>query len=429
MGAFIVRRLLGAVVVVVIVIMLVFILVNAVGDPAASTLGPNAGPDQIAAFQRKHGLDRPLYSQMTSYLGFGQCVRGRRAGAIEDTVAGGLGNADKQVWREHRGEGRQGVRTGEAHRPQPDRVAGSLEPDGDRWRLTVVVNPGTAGRTEIVARGNVDALGRDVMPQLLAALSADEVSMSRFERTDRCGILQGDLGESFAHNESVTGVIGHRLPRTLLLGAIALIFELILGLSIGIIAAVKRNTWVDTGLLSVAYLGISLPTFVIGPIFLAVFGFAYGWFPLGGYGVSFWDHVYHAILPALTMAVVGAATYARIMRSELVDTLRSDFIRTAAAKGLPRSGVLRHAIRNALLAIVTMIGLSLPLLVAGAIITEKIFGWPGMGSLALGSITNLDTPSVMGVVLVFAVTVQVGNILADIAVAYLDPRVRIDQSG
>lgn len=417
MGAFIVRRLLGAVVVVLIVVMLVFILVNAVGDPAASTLGPNAGPEQIQAFQRKHGLDRSLGSQLASYIGFGQCVRGRRAAAIEDAIAGGLANEGKTVARPHRVEGGSHVRGA-------TEINATLEPSGDRWKLIVSV-----GSTRIEETGNVENLGREVTPRVLAAISGDQVTIRRFERTDRCGILQGDLGESFGHNESVTAVIGHRLPRTLLLGAIALVFELILGLTIGIIAAVRRNTWVDTGLLSIAYLGISLPTFVIGPILLAVFGFYYGWFPLGGYGVSFWDHVYHAILPASTMAVVGAATYARIMRSELVDTLRSDFIRTAAAKGLPRSGVLRHAIRNALLAIVTMIGLSLPLLVAGAIITEKIFGWPGMGSLALGSITNLDTPSVMGVVLVFALTVQVGNILADIAVAYLDPRVRIDQSG
>ena len=417
MGAFIARRLLGAITVVLIVVMLVFILVNAVGDPAASTLGPNAGPAQIQAFQRKHGLDQSLGAQLGSYLGFGQCVRGRRAGAIEDAIAGGLSAEGKTVARPHRIDGGE-------HRRGAVEVHGALSPTRDRWLLEVRV-----GDTRIEREGNIETLGREVTPDVLAAIGGEHVTVRRFARVDRCGLLQGDLGESFGHNESVTAVIGHRLPRTLLLGVLALLFELVIGLSIGVIAAVKRNTWVDTGLLSVAYLGISMPTFVLGPIFLAVFGFFYGWFPLGGYGVTFGDHVYHAILPAFTMAVVGAATYARVMRSELVDTLRSDFIRTAAAKGLPQSGVLRHAIRNALLAIVTMIGLSMPLLVAGAIITEQIFGWPGMGSLALHSITNLDTPSVMGVVLVFAVTVQVGNILADIAVAYLDPRVRIEQSG
>ncbi|HJL30155.1 MAG TPA: ABC transporter permease, partial [Polyangiaceae bacterium LLY-WYZ-15_(1-7)] len=197
----------------------------------------------------------------------------------------------------------------------------------------------------------------------------------------------------------------------------------------GILAAVRRNTWVDTGLMSSAYLGISLPTFVTGPLFLFAFAFLYGWFPLGGYGVGFWDHVYHALLPAFTLAIIGAATYARIMRSELVDTLRSDFVRTAAAKGLPRHRVVGHAVRNALLPIVTMLGLSMTLLVAGAIITETIFGWPGMGALAIRAIVNLDAPTVMGVVVVFAVTVQTGNLLADIAVAALDPRVRLEKSG
>lgn len=417
MGAFIVRRLLGAITVVVIVVMLVFILVNAVGDPAASTLGPNAGPAQIQAFQRKHGLDQSLGAQLTSYLGLGQCVRGRRAGAIEDAIAGGLAAEDKTVARPHRVEGGD-------HQSGATEVSGTLEPAGERWRLVV-----EAGSESIEATGNVEDLGREVTPAVLAAVRGEHVTVRRFERTDRCGLLQGDLGESFGHNEPVAQVIAHRLPRTLLLGAIALFFELFIGLTIGIIAAVRRNSWVDTGLMSASYLGISLPTFVTGPIFLTIFGFYYGWFPLGGYGVGFADHVYHAILPAFTLAIIGAATYARVMRSELVDTLRSDFIRTAAAKGLSQRGVLRHAVRNALLAIVTMVGLSLTLLVAGAIITENIFGWPGMGNLAIHSIVNLDAPTVMGVVLVFAVTVQVGNILADIAVAYLDPRVRIDQSG
>jgi len=131
-------------------------------------------------------------------------------------------------------------------------------------------------------------------------------------------------------------------------------------------------------------------------------------------------------LPAFTLAIVGAATYARITRSEMIETLRSDYIRTAKAKGLgPTSIVLKHGLRNALLPLVTLLGLDLSLLVAGAIITENIFAWPGMGALAIQSIVNLDSPTVMGVVLVFSAMVQVGNLLADVAVAFLDPRVRL----
>ncbi len=334
MWAYIARRIFSASIVLTLAIFLVFILINEVGDPAASTLGPNAGPEAIADFKAKQGLDRPLMVQFASFLGVGRCVREASPAWSED--------------------------------------------DSERGY---------------------------------------------------CGLLQGDFGESFSHNEQVASVIGNRLPRTLLLGIVALVFELLLGLGVGIFAALRRNTLIDTGLMSAAYFGISLPTFVTGPIFLIVFCFLYGWFPLGGYGIDAADHLRHAILPGLTLAIIGAATYARVMRGELVEVLQSDFVRTARAKGLPASRVSMHAIRNALIPIVTMIGMSLPLLVGGAIITEKIFGWPGMGMLAIESIANLDSPVVMGVVVVFAVAVQIGNLIADIAVAALDPRVRLDASG
>lgn len=255
--------------------------------------------------------------------------------------------------------------------------------------------------------------------------------MSREWHEDRskrgyCGLLQGDMGESFAHNEPVTRVILRRLPRTILLGVMAIFFELLIGLTFGVLAATRHNTIFDTALMGASFLGISLPTYVTGPIFLWVVAFLFGWFPVGGYGVGFWDHLYHAILPAFTLAIVGAATYARVMRSEMLETLRSDYIRTAQAKGVaPFNVVVRHGVRNALLPIVTMLGLSLSFLVSGAIITEGIFAWPGMGSLAIKSITMLDAPTIMGVVLVFSAAVQVGNLLADLAVAMLDPRVRL----
>jgi len=328
---FIIKRLGWALFVVAVVAALVFLLMNWVGDPAVTTLGPNAGPQQIADFQRKNGLDRPLPVQFAAYLGLVPCVR-----------------------------------------------------QGSRAYLENPEHPGY------------------------------------------CGLLQGDLGDSFAHNEPVANVIAHRLPRTLLLGVLAIFFELFLGVTVGIVAAVRRNSWFDTGFMATAFLGISLPTYVTGPIFLLLFAFFFGWFPVGGYGEGFWDHVYHGILPAFTLAIVGAATYARITRSEMIETLRSDYIRTAKAKGLgPTSIVLKHGLRNALLPLVTLLGLDLSLLVAGAIITENIFAWPGMGALAIQSIVNLDSPTVMGVVLVFSAMVQVGNLLADVAVAFLDPRVRL----
>ncbi len=239
------------------------------------------------------------------------------------------------------------------------------------------------------------------------------------------GVVTGDLGHSYRDNQPVTTVIGNRLPRTMLLMGMAIAFQLLFGLTLGILAAVRRNTWFDTGFMGLAFLGISVPTFVSGPIFLLVFAFRFGWFPIGGYGVGFADHIMHALLPAFTMAIIGAATFARIMRSEMIDTLGADYVRTARSKGLhPLRVVLGHAARNALLPIVTLLGLRLPFLVAGAIITEHIFNWPGMGRLVIESITALDVPIIMGVVIITALSVQVGNGLADVAVGFLDPRVR-----
>ena len=252
----------------------------------------------------------------------------------------------------------------------------------------------------------------------------------KYERDDGsrgfCGILQGDLGESYSHHESVAAVIGHRLPRTLLLAALAVLFEQMIGLTAGVIAALRRNRWSDTAIMFATFVGISLPTYVTGPIALLIFAFLLGWFPFGGYGVDALDHIYHALLPAFILAIAGAATYARVMRGELIETLRHDHVRTAKAKGMPMTRVvIKHAIRNALLPIATLIGLSLPFLVGGAIITEKIFAWPGLGLLTIESIESLDAPVIMAVVLMFGIAVQVGNLLADIAVAALDPRIRL----
>jgi peptide/nickel transport system permease protein len=234
-----------------------------------------------------------------------------------------------------------------------------------------------------------------------------------------------DLGTSFQNEEPVADMILHRLPRTALLGAMAIFFELLLGLGVGIFAAVRRNSWADTTTMALTLAGISLPTFVTGLWFLSYFAFRLGLFPVGGYGVGFWDHVVHGILPALTLAVTGAATYARVMRGEMIETLRADYVRTARAKGLSEFRVvILHAGKNALIPIMTLVGISLRVLVSGAIITEDIFGWPGMGRLAVESISGLDLPVVMGIVFVACVAVQVGNLLADLAVAALDPRVR-----
>ncbi|MFO0680627.1 MAG: ABC transporter permease [Sandaracinus sp.] len=242
------------------------------------------------------------------------------------------------------------------------------------------------------------------------------------------GLVTGDLGRSYRDEQPVLDVLWTRMPRTMLLGAMALVLELILGVAIGIVAALRKNTFVDTALMSLAFLGVSTPSFLLGLVFLQVLAFRLGLFPVGGYGVDALDHVRHGFLPAFTLAVLGAATYARLLRSELVETLRADYVRTARAKGMPRASVvLRHALRNALLPIVTVAGLSLPLLVGGAIITESIYDWPGVGRLAIEAIYTLDVPVLLGVVLFSALAVQVGNVGADLVIAWLDPRVAVGE--
>ena len=271
------------------------------------------------------------------------------------------------------------------------------------------------------------SLGAQYLSYLGVGACVREISPHYDDGDGRCGLLQFDLGESYRLKEPVAEIIRFRLPRTLLLGVMALFFELLIGLSLGIFAATQRNKWPDNLLMAGAYLGISLPTYVTGPIFLLGLAFMAGIFPVGGYGVTPLEHVYHAVLPAFTLAIVGAATYARVMRSELIDTLRSDYVRTARAKGLGSRAVLGHALKNALLPIVTLVGLSFAMLVSGAIITEKVFAWPGMGSLAIEAVTLEDAPIIMGVVVVFSLAVQLGNFLADLAVASLDPRIRLSK--
>lgn len=239
------------------------------------------------------------------------------------------------------------------------------------------------------------------------------------------GIVTLDLGTSWRDERRVADVLATRLPRTLLLMSLATTFELLFGLGLGLLAARRRGTLIDTLTMGVAFLGVSTPSFFLGVLALQFLAFRLGLFPVGGYGVDPLDHLRHAILPALVLASLGAATYARLLRSEVVEVQTQDHVRTARAKGLtPRRILVVHVLRNALPPIVTMIGLSLPGLVAGAVVTESVFGWPGMGRLAMESIYSFDLPMLLGIVLVGAITVQIGNLGAELIVARIDPRVR-----
>jgi peptide/nickel transport system permease protein len=233
-------------------------------------------------------------------------------------------------------------------------------------------------------------------------------------------IFQGDLGNSFATNEPVREAIVDRLPETALLAFAAAIVQLSLGIPLGLIAALKRRRIADRSILIFSLVGVVTPTFVLGFLLLYFLAFKLGWFPLGGSG-SF----EHLVLPALTLGVAGAAWYARMLRSTVLNILSEDYIRMARAKGLPERIVVgRHILRNAISPIITMVGLDVGIFLGGVLVIERVFAWPGIGDQAWRAITFNDIPMVMGTVLFAAFFVTLFNLLADLANAAIDPRVK-----
>jgi peptide/nickel transport system permease protein len=234
-------------------------------------------------------------------------------------------------------------------------------------------------------------------------------------------LARGDLGRSYLQKSEVSELIASRLPATLLLMAGAIFCELLIGLSMGLFAALRRNTWLDRTLMVGSFIGVSAPQFVVAILLLYVFGFWLGWLPLGGYGT-----LAHLILPSLTLGILGAGWYSRMMRSSMIEVLRQDFIRTARAKGLkPATVIAIHALPNAILPIVAMIGIDIGYFMSGIVVVESVFGWPGIGQLAWQAIQRVDIPIIMGVTLVSAVAIVLGNLLADLVAPLIDPRIKL----
>ena len=234
-------------------------------------------------------------------------------------------------------------------------------------------------------------------------------------------LVSGDLGRSYIQRSEVTELIVSRLPATLLLMVGAILCEVIIGLTMGLIAAVKRGSAIDQSLMVASFIGVSAPQFVVGLLLLYVFAVRLGWFPIGGYGT--WRHL---VLPSFTLGILGAGWYARMMRSSMIDVLRQDYIRTARAKGLARRAILfRHALPNAILPVIAMIGIDIGLFMGGIVVVEGVFGWPGIGQLAWQAIQRVDIPIIMGVTLVSACAIVIGNLIADIVAPFIDPRIKL----
>ncbi len=250
---------------------------------------------------------------------------------------------------------------------------------------------------------------------------------------------RGELGESFVLHRPVAAVIGDALPNTLLLGGAGLALALAVGLGVGILQAARRNSLTDT-LLGAATLTLySVPVFWLGLMLLLVFGQVLHWLPVGGMtdpavhdllsppGRAL-DVARHLVLPAATLGLVQAAAFARFQRSALLESLGAEFVRAARARGLPeRLVLLRHALRTALAPTLTLAGLAVPYFLAGSVLVESIFGWPGLGRVAYDAIFARDYNVIVASALVAGVLVALGNLLADLAVAAADPRVRLDR--
>lgn len=238
-------------------------------------------------------------------------------------------------------------------------------------------------------------------------------------------VVQGDLGESYRTHRPIARLLADRIGPSLQLALAAVFLQLVLGVPLGILAAVRRRRWPDRATTVVTLLAQSAPQFVLGTILVYVLAYWFGWFPIGGYGEPGLDRLHHLVLPAFTLAAVGIASFALVVRSELGEALTQDYVRTARAKGLPeRTVVLRHALRNALGPLVTLIGLDLGVLLGGAVVVETIFAWPGLGREVLQSILDGDLPLILGTVLVTAIAIAIANLVVDLVQLWLDPRLR-----
>ena len=234
-----------------------------------------------------------------------------------------------------------------------------------------------------------------------------------------------DFGKSYQFRRPVVDMLAERVPRTLALAVAGMLVQLLFGVGTGVLAAVRRDRWLDRLLVGTSLLGISAPTFLIALLLQFVLAYRLRWLPLDGFGDTLAEHARCIVLPALTLGIYGAAYYTRLVRDEMTTLLRQDFVRTARAKGSPPwSVVLRHALRNALLPIVTSAGLDFGALLGGAVVTETVFRWPGIGDASVKAVFNRDGPVITAIVIFTSVAIVTSNLLVDLAYRRLDPRVR-----
>jgi peptide/nickel transport system permease protein len=254
--------------------------------------------------------------------------------------------------------------------------------------------------------------------EMRRSLALDQPLMTQY-RNFLTGLLRGDLGRSLYERTGITDLIRARLPATLELTLCAMTLAVIIAFPLAILAAVHKGSWIDRGSLLFSLLGVSLPNFWLGPLLMIIFSIQLGWTPVSGRGGL--DHLF---LPSLTLGMGMAAILTRILRTSLLQVAHEDYVRSARAKGLSEKAVwLKHTLRNALLSVITIMSLQFGSLLAGSIITETVFSWPGIGRLTVQAIQTRDYPLVQGCVLVVATSYLLVNLLTDIVYHLVDPRV------
>lgn len=266
------------------------------------------------------------------------------------------------------------------------------------------------------------ALPAEIEANLRAAYHLDEPLIQQFGRY-LLSLTRGDFGPSFQYKEyTVTELIMTGFPVSLRLGGLAMALAMLVGVSVGALAALRQNSWIDHAVMSVSMTGISIPNFVMAPILILIFAIVLGWLPAGGYGAGAPRNL---ALPVISLALPQIAYISRLTRGSMIEVLRSNFVRTARAKGLPeRLVIVRHALKPALLPVVSYLGPTTAALVTGSVVIEQIFGVPGLGRYFVQGALNRDYTLVMGVVVFFGVLIVVFNLIVDLLYALLDPRVK-----
>lgn len=272
-----------------------------------------------------------------------------------------------------------------------------------------------------------DAATSEDIKRIRATLGLDEPFLVRFGDWV-LRLLQGDLGTSIFTNLPVLHLIGQRVEPTLALTACTLLIAVAVAVPLGVVAAARAGTWIDRGVMGFSVLGFSVPVFVLAYILVLMFSIELDWLPVQGYRNiedGLWQWLRHLILPSIALGTVYIALIARITRATMLDVLAQDYVRTARAKGLaPQAVLTRHALKNAAVPIMTVIGIGIALLISGAIVTETVFALPGIGRLTVDAILRRDYPVIQGVILIFSAVYVLINLAVDLSYMFFDPRIR-----